>query len=720
MDFQITEQISTLFENAPIGIGWTTIQGNFLAANDTLLQMTGYPEEQVLNSNVIEFYADPAQWSHLLEQLSTSDSGKDFGVALKHADGTLFFASVNVSKVFHDGQYVLLTMIEDVNEQVQLLEQLQTEIAERKLLEEELESQIKLVDGLLNAAQETVEIWDAQTLKYIKWNKTFRELTGYSDDEIATMNPVADFFDDSDLARAEAAYARLLQEGRAIEILTQINKDGNRIPLEYTGAITHDNEGNPMQVIVIGRDITERKRAEEQLRFQALLLDTVEQSVIVTDLDGQVVYWNPFAERLFGWSAEEALGRNTAQLMRDVDDEQVLQKDHEMRASLDSIGSWSGEYIARRRDGTHVPLQSTITMVTGVAKQPTHIIGISEDISERKRAEKALQDSEKEYRNLVEKISDIIYAVDTNGMITYLNPAVEALIGLPPEELVGQPFAQFIHPDDLGRMQANVQSLLSGVVPDPAEYRVLATSGEPRWIRVSSQPVRDGDQVTGLQGVLTDITERKRVEEQLEEAATATERQRLARELHDSVTQTLYSIDLFSNATQQALSAGKFNSAKEHASQVRGLSQSALADMRLLIFELRPPELEKEGLVNALRKRLELVESRAGVETVFEVNADRPLSSSVENNLYAITIEALNNTLKHAQAELVSIKLEYNKQHICLTISDNGIGFDPQFAEKSHGFGLRNMRERVENMDGRMTLDTSPGKGTIISVKVTA
>jgi signal transduction histidine kinase len=249
---------------------------------------------------------------------------------------------------------------------------------------------------------------------------------------------------------------------------------------------------------------------------------------------------------------------------------------------------------------------------------------------------------------------------------------------------------------------------------------VLTTSGETRWIRVTSQPIKDGDQVTGLQGVLTDITERKKVEGKLEQAATTAERQRLARELHDSVTQTLYSIDLFSNATQQALSSGKIDTAKEHSSQVRGLSQSALADMRLLIFELQPPILEKEGLVSALRKRLELVESRAGSDTKFEVNAERPLPSSVESDLYAIATEALNNTLKHAQAEHITINLEYNDHYTCLTISDDGSGFDSQLAEKSHGYGLRNIRERVERMDGSMTLDTSPGSGTTVCVKVSA
>jgi PAS domain S-box-containing protein len=344
---------------------------------------------------------------------------------------------------------------------------------------------------------------------------------------------------------------------------------------------------------------------------------------------------------------------------------------------------------------------------------------LQNEIEERKQAEEALQQSEEMYRDLVERISDVIYAVDTGGVITYLNPAIEALIGLPPEQVVGQPFAQFIHPEDLGRLQGNVQDLLAGTVPGTAEYRVLNASGETRWIRVTSQPIVDGDQVTSMQGLLTDITERKRIEEQLEEAATAAERQRLARELHDSVTQSLFSLDLFANATEQALATGRIERATENTRYICDLSQRALADMRLLIFELRPPVLEQEGLVGALRARLAAVEARAGLETEFNQTAVRPLPPAVESELYAVAREALNNTLKHARAEGVTVYLEFDEQSCCLTIADDGIGFDLEGAELGAGYGLRGMRERVESIDGRLTLETSPGRGASVRVEVT-
>jgi signal transduction histidine kinase len=223
-----------------------------------------------------------------------------------------------------------------------------------------------------------------------------------------------------------------------------------------------------------------------------------------------------------------------------------------------------------------------------------------------------------------------------------------------------------------------------------------------------------------IAGQITGAIEATRLLEQVQKRAVAGERSRLARDLHDSVTQSLYSLDLFANAIHQALSAGRTERVTDHAEKIRSLSQSALADLRLLIFELRPPLLDQAGLAGALRARLESVEARAGFKTEIEVQAERSLPAIVEAELYAVALEALNNVLKHARADQVTVKLAYDEQRCCLTIRDDGLGFDPEIANNGGGFGLQTMRERVERIGGTMTLDTSPGRGTTVSVEVNA
>jgi signal transduction histidine kinase/PAS domain-containing protein len=219
----------------------------------------------------------------------------------------------------------------------------------------------------------------------------------------------------------------------------------------------------------------------------------------------------------------------------------------------------------------------------------------------------------------------------------------------------------------------------------------------------------------------TDIAQLIEDAHQFEQAkllVAAEERNRLARELHDSVAQTLYSISLFIDATRLALKTNKPQVVESHLEELTQLSREAMSDMRLLIFELRPPILEKSGLAAALQSRLESVEAKAGFETHFETSGSFHLSPAQESELYRIAQEALNNVVKHAQANQVTIRLVETPGGIRMTIEDDGIGFDPSTVEHSGGQGFRNMRERAANIEARCSFESVPGQGTKITIEV--
>jgi PAS domain S-box-containing protein len=138
----------------------------------------------------------------------------------------------------------------------------------------------------------------------------------------------------------------------------------------------------------------------------------------------------------------------------------------------------------------------------------------AEERAERKRAQQALRESEETYRDLVENLNDIIYATDKDGVVTYVSPVIESLSGYRFSEVIGRSFIHFVHPDDLSQVQKGFQRTAAGHF-EPREYRVMAKSGEIRWVRSSSRPIFQGDQVIGVRGVLTDITDRKQTEEAL-------------------------------------------------------------------------------------------------------------------------------------------------------------------------------------------------------------
>ena len=209
-----------------------------------------------------------------------------------------------------------------------------------------------------------------------------------------------------------------------------------------------------------------------------------------------------------------------------------------------------------------------------------------------------------------------------------------------------------------------------------------------------------------------------KLHEQTEQLVVIEERQRLARDLHDSVTQALYSLALYADAARLALSGGRLDTTAEHLHALRSMAREAMLDMRLLIFELHPPILEEEGLTAALQARLDAVEARAGVQTRLTTTSERRLPLHVEMELYRIVQEALTNVVKHARAQAVNIHLDFEPACFKMKVWDDGVGFDPQTAGLSGGLGLQNMQERMRQIGGWLNVESSPGHGTTINVEV--
>ena len=203
---------------------------------------------------------------------------------------------------------------------------------------------------------------------------------------------------------------------------------------------------------------------------------------------------------------------------------------------------------------------------------------------------------------------------------------------------------------------------------------------------------------------------------QAEVAAVAEERERLARDLHDSVTQMLYSQILFADAARKHLLAGDRQRAADYLGRLTAASQQALRDMRLLIYQLRPDDPHSAGLGEALRRRLETVEERAGLTVRMSGDWDRPLPAVVQEQLYWMATEALNNSLKHAAASAVTITLQATAGSVDMEIADNGRGFDP--AAMRAGVGLHSLAERAEGLGGSLALLAAPECGVQVRVHV--
>ena len=204
----------------------------------------------------------------------------------------------------------------------------------------------------------------------------------------------------------------------------------------------------------------------------------------------------------------------------------------------------------------------------------------------------------------------------------------------------------------------------------------------------------------------------------VERVAALEERQRLARDLHDSVSQSLYGVSMCAEAAARLLDAGDVAGATAHLRDVRDTAGEALREMRFLIFDLRPSILQDEGLVEALRARLAAVEGRVGIRVEVQSGLEGRLPAAVEEALYGIAREALNNSLRHAHATRVAIALQPVTGGVTLEVADNGLGFEPGADAARGGLGLDGMRERARRIGGTVEVLSRPRQGTVVRVRV--
>lgn len=280
--------------------------------------------------------------------------------------------------------------------------------------------------------------------------------------------------------------------------------------------------------------------------------------------------------------------------------------------------------------------------------------------------------------------------------------------------------------------------LIPNIDEDPRTVYLSASSDLKVYVGV---PVARGQQVWGTLSILGNnlnqfgsdevallssvgeeigiVVENARLRRQTERLLVVQERNRLARELHDSVTQSLYSITLFAEAGSRTVTTGKTEEIAASFNQIGEIGQQALKEMRLLVHKLRPSILAKEGLVRALQQRLNSVEGRAGVKSQLIVEGKVQLAPSLEDALFHIAQEALNNALKHAMASEVIVRLDFlDDNQVMLRVEDNGRGFDPETTAVSDGLGITSMQERAEIFDGTIGIQSSPGQGCIVEARL--
>ncbi len=330
----------------------------------------------------------------------------------------------------------------------------------------------------------------------------------------------------------------------------------------------------------------------------------------------------------------------------------------------------------------------------------------------------ALQASEERYRELFENANDIVFTTDAEGRLTSINRAGERLTGYRRDEPPPVPVNLLV----LEYFEAAVkmfEQLLAGRTPPTQEFEILAKDGHPLTVEVSARPILKEGQTVGVQGIARDITERKRAEQALHRLNEALEERarHIAHELHDEASQILVSVHIAIDGLAHTLPPA----GQQTIGEIKELIEQIESELRRLSHELRPTILDDLGLVPALEFLAQGVSKRFKIPISVEGSTNGRLSPQLEVALYRVAQEALNNMMRHSKAAHGFIQMKHENNLVLLTITDDGVGFDvPAVMQQKgrQGLGLIGMRERLIPLHGECIINSSPGKGTEVSVLV--
>jgi two-component system, cell cycle sensor histidine kinase and response regulator CckA len=379
----------------------------------------------------------------------------------------------------------------------------------RKWIEEKNAEQARLLDVAIDA----IIVRDMND-RLLFWNKGAEHLYGWTFAEAQNIDPI-EFVDTDEEQKYEQCKEMFFREGRWEGELHQQTKAHGRIVTYSRWTLVCTPDGERVSRLIITRDITDRKRMEEEARKLSRAVEQSPVSVIITDTKGNIEYVNPRFTEITGYTTEEVLGKNPRILKSGI----TPREEYERLWRIISSGKeWHGEFQNKKKNGSLYWESASISPVFGDNGAITHYLAVKEDITERKRTEDALRESEERYRTLIRNQGEGISMCDENDRFIFANPAAEALFQVPAGTLRGRNLHEFIMPEYLSIHQMENEKLGVGD-RSTFEYDIKTMKGERRSLLVTTlKQLNNKGMYTGTFSVFRDITERKKIEEKLRES----------------------------------------------------------------------------------------------------------------------------------------------------------------------------------------------------------
>ena len=500
----------------------------------------------------------------------------------------------------------------------------------------------------------------------------------------------------------------------------QQNQDGDgankRVQDELEARIRQRTEELARANDLLRQEIGHRRRAEEANAKFAAIVEYSNDAIIGHQLDGTIVTWNKGAERIFGYTEEEARGRSISILSPPDRADETLGFTQAIRRG-EPVQHSETERV--RKDGSRIDVSLTISPIKDAAGRVVGASRIARDITQRKRMEHALRDSEARARAILETAVDAIITIDERGNIDSFNAAAERLFGYAAHEVIGENVKMLMpepyHGEHDQYLQNYLRTGVKKIIGIGREVVAQRKDGTTFHVDLAVSEVSLGARRL-FTGLIRDLSERKRLEREILDISDR-ERQRIGQDLHDSLGQLLTGIGFKSKSLENKLTARDLPEAAA-AKQIADLVTQATSQARALARGLQPVGAEATGLMTALR------ELALNLSDLFRVTCtlDCPEPILMENpaaatHMYRIAQEAAHNAIKHGQSRHIRISLASADSRVVLAISDDGKGFAPS-ATPSKGMGMQIMRYRAAMVGGTLSIQPGPAGGTVVTCAV--
>jgi PAS domain S-box-containing protein len=640
--------------------------------------------------------------------------------------GEEFPIEVSFGEVVKGGRHIFTGFIRDITDRKKSEEALRSSEREQRQIAAELERErARLVE-----AQEVGKIgsWEAdlQTLNVIWSEQTHRIFETDPFRFHPTRPKFVEFVHPEDRAKVDDAFAASLDKRSASTVEYRIAMPDGRIKfIEERWQTFRDEEGKPVRVAGTCRDITERVRADEELRQAEerirAILEFSPNWIFLKDTEGRYLLVNREIERVFGISQEQFKGKTDNELFPPEQAAEYRANDLKvLRAGL----TMGFEELALLKDGPHTsivhkfPLFDTHGNIYATG-------GVATDITERVRADEELRQARERIESILNSVSDAFILFDRQWRYLYLNDAAIRATGQPLKEILGRTLWELFPVVVGSELDRHFHRAMDERVPVEFDWHFVQP-GTDEWWEVRTYPAPEG-----LAAFATEITERKRAEKELRRLSGQLlrlqdeERRRIARDLHDSTGQDLVALATTLSQLHDAIpTPGR--KLRKLANQCQGLADRCIREVRTLSYLLHPPMLDEAGLEAAIRHYVDGFAERTGIEVELEISPRfGRMTPEVEMALFRVIQESLTNIQRHSGSRRAKIQLDRGAKEIKLEISDEGRGASRQELKANGGqplkagVGIASMQERVKLICGRLEIKSS-SSGTAVRVTIPA